>query len=464
MTDQGARQRHAELAPATLHASLEDPALTSMNFLNEIVGHHPDAVSFAPGRPFEEFFDVAALHTWLDLFCDHLRNDRGFTEQQVRTTLFQYGRTKGIVHELVARHLMVDEGIDVDPEHLVVTVGCQEAMFLVLRALRATERDVLLSVSPTYVGLTGAARLLDLPVLPVSPGGCGVDLVDLAAQVAAARDAGLRPRACYVMPDFANPSGGSLDLETRRRLLELAEREDLLLIEDNPYGLFHDGDGRLPTLKALDTACRVVYLGSFAKTALPGARVGYVVADQRVQGSAGTFADELSKIKSMITVNTSPVAQAIVGGRLLQHGGSLTRANIREREIYQGNLRHLLHGLKVRFGDLPQVQWNVPTGGFFIVLTLPFVIDDELLEYSARVHGVLWTPMQHFYGGSGGRRQMRLSFSSLDPRQIELGLDRLAALVADPMVRARSISSSTASSSTASDLAAVRTRLGTERS
>src|SRR5215831_14790394 len=115
------------------------------------------------------------------------------------------GRTKGIIGDLVARHLELDENITVDPESIVVTVGCQEAMFCVLRALRRDERDVVLAVDPTYVGLTGAALLADMPVWPVRSGPSGIDLDHLSAQVGRARAAGLRPRACYVIPDFANP-------------------------------------------------------------------------------------------------------------------------------------------------------------------------------------------------------------------------------------------------------------------
>ncbi|MGP3948722.1 aminotransferase-like domain-containing protein [Streptomyces sp. 7N604] len=424
----------ADLATADLHGSLEDPALTSMNFLNEVTGRYPDALSFAPGRPVEQFFDVESVHRHLRTFSNHLSDELGYSEEEVRRTLCQYGRTKGIVHRLVARHVSRDEGIEVDPESVVVTVGCQEAIFLVLRALRADERDVLLSVSPVYVGLTGAARLVDMPVLPVSSGAAGIDLDDLAAQIRGARQRGERPRACYVMPDFANPSGASMDVATRRALLEVAEREDILLLEDNPYGLFHGGEGTLPTLKALDISRRVVYLGSFAKTVLPGARVGYAVADQRVtdaQGELGLFADQLSKIKSMVTVNTSPIAQAVVGGALLENDYSLDLANTREQETYRRNLRQVVDGLEARFGDCLGVAWNSPAGGFFVCVTVPFTVDDDLLELSARRHGVLWTPMCHFYSGSGGTNELRLSVSSLTGEQIEEGLDRLAALFAE---------------------------------
>ncbi|MFD5871148.1 PLP-dependent aminotransferase family protein [Streptomyces sp. NPDC060322] len=428
----------ADLSTADLHGALEDPALSSMNLLNEIANRYPRAVPFSAGRPSEEFFELEDVHTYLRVFTDHLAHDCGLSPAEVRRRIYQYGRTKGIVHELVARNLAVDEGIETDPEAVLITVGCQEAMYLVLRALRAGPEDVLLAVAPTYVGLTGAARLVDMPVLPVSGGADGVDFDDLVAVVRRARRDGLRPRACYVMPDFANPSGLSLTYAVRRRLLDVAREEGLLLLEDNPYGLFHGGEERPPTLKALDEHRGVVYLGSFAKTALPGARVGYVVADQRVAdgvGRIGLLSDQLSKIKSMLTVNTSPLAQAVVGGKLLAHGCSLVAANVREREAYTRNLRQILDGLASRFPvNAPgraAVEWNAPAGGFFVVLTLPFPVDDALLEHSAREYGVLWTPMRHFYDGPGGEHQLRLAVSAVTPQQIDLGLDRLAALITE---------------------------------
>ncbi|WP_280683164.1 PLP-dependent aminotransferase family protein [Kitasatospora sp. MAA19] len=408
-----------------------------MNFLNEIAQRFPDAISLAAGRPFEGFFDPADVHRYFDVYREHLTTRLGGDEAAVRQTLLQYGRTKGIIHELIAEHLRVDEGITADPQALVVTVGCQEALYLTLRALRRTDRDVLLAVTPSYVGAHGAARLADMRVLPVRESAEGIDLTDLSAQVARARAAGLNPRACYVIPDFANPSGLRLSLEARRRLLEIAAEEDLLILEDNPYGLFGDPGGP-PTVKALDTTARVVYLGSFAKTGLPGARVGYVLADQRVAGTDGTLADQLAKIKSMLTVNTSPIAQAVIGGKLLAHQGSLRAANVRETAHYRANLAHVLSGLERRFGRAAGtspdgagghpsgVSWNVPAGGFFLLLTVPFPAGDELLEVSAEKFRVLWTPVHHFYADAQPRNVMRLSFSHLRPEEIEEGLNRLA--------------------------------------
>ncbi|MFK0248223.1 PLP-dependent aminotransferase family protein [Amycolatopsis azurea] len=410
----------------TLHGSLTDPAISSMNLLNELIDEYPVAISMAAGRPYEEFFDIRLIHTYLDAYCAHLRDDRKMDEAGVTRTLFQYGTTKGVIADLIARNLAEDEHIDTAPESVVVTVGAQEAMFLVLRTLRASERDVLLAPAPTYVGLTGAALLTDTPVWPVRSNENGIDPDDLVLQLKRADEQGKRVRACYVTPNFANPTGTSMDLPSRHRLLDVAEAHGILLLEDNAYGLF--GAERLPSLKSLDRSGSVVYIGSFAKSGMPGARVGFAVADQRM-ADGGLYADQLSKLKGMLTVNTSPIAQAVIAGKLLLNDFSLTKANEREIAIYQRNLHLTLGELKRRLGGCEGVSWNSPTGGFFVTVTVPFVVDDELLEISARDHGVLFTPMHHFYGGKGGFHQLRLSISLLTPDLIEEGVSRLAALI-----------------------------------
>nr|AGS49974.1 putative aminotransferase [uncultured bacterium esnapd26] len=414
------------LSMETLHGSLADPAISSMNLLNELIDEYPVAISMAAGRPYEEFFDVRLVHEYIDAYCDHLRHDRKLAEPEVTRTLFQYGTTKGVITDLIARNLAEDENIDAAPESVVVTVGAQEAMFLVLRTLRANEQDVLLAPAPTYVGLTGAALLTDTPVWPVRSTENGIDPQDLVLQLKHAEEQGKRVRACYVTPDCANPTGTSMDVPARRRLLEVAEAGGILLLEDNAYGIF--GSERLPTLKALDRSGTVVYVGSFAKTGMPGARVGYVVADQHVAGG-GLLADQLSKLKGMLTVNTSPIAQAVIAGKLLRNDVSLIKANAREIAIYQRNLQHTLGELSRRLGGCPGVSWNTPRGGFFVTVTVPFVVDDELLKDAARDHGVLFTPMHHFYGGKDGFHQLRLSISLLTPELIEEAVSRLAALI-----------------------------------
>ncbi|MFE1288256.1 PLP-dependent aminotransferase family protein [Streptomyces sp. NPDC058751] len=428
------------LSVTDLHASVEDPALTSMTLLNELAGRYPDAVSFSAGRPFEGFYDVDDLSRHLGTFRSYLQDEKGLAAEQVRRTFFQYGRTKGFIHELIARQLEIDEGVRVDPESIVVTTGCQEAMVLLLRTLVRDGRDVVLAATPNYVGFIGAARVAGAPLRDVREHDGGIDLEDLERQIRAARREGLRPRACYVVPDFANPSGASMSLADRIALLELARREEILVIEDNPYSLFRAGGSPLPTLKALDERRQVIHLGSFAKSAFAGARVGYVIADQPVTAAASReepvlLADHLARLKSMVTLNTSTVAQAVIGGYLLENGCSLKRATAREAGVYRRNLATMLESLRRVFAPSPgtgqDVTWNTPEGGMFVVLTLPFRADDAMLEYSASRFGVLWTPMEHFYGGTSGFHQARLSFSVLTPEQIALGVERLGRLVQD---------------------------------
>ncbi|MDX3583345.1 aminotransferase-like domain-containing protein [Streptomyces europaeiscabiei] len=424
----------ADLSLGDLHGSLSDPSLTSMNFLNEVSQRYPKAISFAAGRPYEGFFEVEDVHRYLDLYCAYLRRERGFAEAEVRRALFQYGRTKGIIHELVARNLQQDEGIEVSPEAIAVTTGCQEAMVMVLRALCSDERDVLMVMSPAYVGITGAARLVNMEVRHVAAGESGIDFEALRSAIREVHEGGQRPRALYVVPDHSNPTGQTLSIQDREHLLTASSDNEFLILEDNPYGLFHGEGERLPTIKSLDTERRVVYLGSFAKTGLPGARVGYVVADQEVVDEAGRtslLVDHLSKIKSMLTVNTSPIAQAVVAGRLLAADCSLVEANRRETAVYRENMRHTLDGLAEKFDSVPGVSWNHPQGGIFIVVGLPFVVDDAMLERSARYYNVIWTPMSHFGTDDRSSRRIRLSVSLLDAAEIDLGLERLVSFVKD---------------------------------
>ena len=175
-------------------------------------------------------------------------------------------------------------------------------------------------------------------------------------------------------------------------------------------------------------------VASFAKSVFPGARVGFLVADQTVVDADGRrtlLAEELSTVKSMLTVNTSPIAQAVIGGFLVSCGCSLRAANQEKIGFYRRNLRVLLSSLDREFGGIPEVTWNTPDGGFFAVLDTPVVADAALLELSAREYGVLWTPMSMFYLGTGGERQLRLSASYLQPDEIEEGVRRIARLLAE---------------------------------
>ncbi|WP_372458443.1 aminotransferase-like domain-containing protein [Streptomyces sichuanensis] len=411
-----------------------------MNFLNEITSRFPDAVSFAPGRPYEGLFDTEEIFGHVRRYLDQLTAD-GASADTVRTAMYQYGPTAGIIRELIAESLRVDEGVDVPPESIVVTVGAQEGMLLTLRALFAGPRDVLLVASPCYVGITGAARLLDLRIRTVEERDAGIDPTDLEAAVRAEKAAGRRPRAFYLVPDHANPSGSTISRQARADLLEVAARHDLLIIEDSPYRVVSPGTQQ-PTLKSLDRGRRVVHIGSYSKSVFPSARIGFVVADQQVLDASGAhslLADELAKIKSMVTVNTPALSQAAVAGALLAADGRLSDVNSAAAEHYGEALRVTLEQLERHFPeDLRRtagISWNEPRGGFFLSVEVPFVADNAALLRSAQGHGVIWTPMSYFHPDGGGERAMRLSFSYLSHKEIEEGIARLADFVREETAR-----------------------------
>lgn len=417
-----------------LHGSLEDPVLGSIGFLNEVMGRYPDAISFAPGAPHPGLLDGLDPQRCVERFLEHLVRERGLKPADARRVLYEYGPSRGLVNDLVADALRRDHGIDVPPGALVITVGAQEGMLLTLRALFGSPADRLAVASPCFVGITGAARVLDIDVIGVEETAAGLDLDALAEACAAARRAGGRIRACYVAPDFANPGGSRMAPEHRRRLLALAEREDFLVLEDNAYGFTAAPEDTLPPLKATDPGRRVVHIGTFAKVGFPGARVGYVVADQEVaapDGGRTLLADALAAVKTMVTVNTSPLTQAVVGGMLLEHGGSLRELGRRKAELYRRNLRLLTDALDRHLppGTADGIRIGRPEGGFFVLMRLPVRVDAALLELSAAGYGVLWTPMAPFHLTDAGADQLRLSCSYLDPEEIETGVRRLAAFL-----------------------------------
>ena len=419
-------------------AALGDESLDVMNFLNEVVLRYPQAVSFAPGRPAEEHFDVEGSLGKAAIWVDHHARETGKARGAVFADLGQYGKTNGIIKDLIARQLAADEGIAADPAAIVVTSGAQEAMAILLMGLFEAG-DVLLASDPTYIGITGLARILGVPLHPVPSGPEGLEAGAVAAALREVRASGLRPRALYDVPDFNNPLGTTMPVAARRELLDLCRREGVVLVEDNPYGAFAYDGPTSPTLKSLDRHATVLYMGSVSKTLFPGLRMGYLVADQEVElgdGRRVLLAEELSKVKSLTTVNTPQLLQAIVGGILLEEGCSLSRLMAEKLPTYRARRDAMLAALDERFGRNPAlagaVSWNRPAGGFFLTLTLPFAFGAEELDACARDFGAIVCPMSFFevLPGRGGReREIRLAFSYVSEAKIAEGIARLARFV-----------------------------------
>jgi len=421
-----------------LPETLQAPCLDVMNFLNEITLQYPSAISFAPGRPTERFFDVRGALDALAHYTQHLAAQTQQDGEAVLNQLGQYQKTNGVINDLVCQLLERDEQIHTSAGAIVMTDGCQEGMMLLLTGLFQAGRDVLVVIDPTYTGITGIASVLGIEMHAVPSELDHIDLDILAASLRDIRQQGKRPRALYVTPDFNNPLGSSLSLEERKRLLDLAYTHEMLLFEDNTYGMFAYENESLPTLKALDTRGNVVYLGTFSKLLFPGLRLGFLVADQQVvttDDSVRLLAQELSKVKSFTTVSTSALPQAMVGGMLLQHASSL-RPLIQEKvAFYRANRDTMLTSLEEEFSSDPLladlVSWNRPGGGFFLTVNLPFVFTNEMLSVCAQKYGVICCPMSFFSLLGRCENQVRLSFSYATPTEIRQGIHQFWKFVHD---------------------------------
>jgi (S)-3,5-dihydroxyphenylglycine transaminase len=430
--------RELQLYAEELHHSLTDPALGGVTLLNEIAARYPAAISFAPGWPPDEDYRGADVERYLRSFTEHVCGRGPDSEGASGRLLFQYGPTAGIVRDLVCRWLAEEQNIAVDPAAVVMTVGCQEALAITVRTLFAEKDDVLLVQTPSYFGILGVARILDIDLVPVPEGPNGLTAEAVRQAIVQLRQVGRRARALYVIPSYANPSGHSMDVAGREALLDLAYELGLVLIEDNAYGSFARTGPQLPTLKSMDRTHVVVHVGSFSKIAAPGLRVGFIIADQRITGtvpgdSPAMLAGEMAKIKSVLSVNTSPICQAILGGMLIEARFRLTEYYQARTSAAADRLTAMLDALNRLLGPLrtqfPQLSWSHPDGGFFVQLDVPFIADLAALTDSAQNFGVLWCPMSLFRPDGGGIRQIRLASSHVSGDDVERGITRLARFV-----------------------------------
>jgi (S)-3,5-dihydroxyphenylglycine transaminase len=413
---------------------MREPTLDSMNFLNEVVERYPKAISFAPGRPASELFGVARS---LDLLRKHApailgRGDIG--SEAGLDEIAQYGRTNGIVHRHVARQLLQDEGLELDPDRLVITNGCQEAMLLLLLTLFTPGRDVLLSTEPVYLGITAAARLLGIEVDPVRLRPHGPDLEELSAAMERLRREGKVARALYTIPDFDNPSGYTTSLARRQRLCALARRNNLLLFEDMPYRMLRYERAPLPLLKAIDPE-QVVLLGSYSKTVFPGLRIGFLSGDVKVSlaGRVVPLSEAVAKAKSLTSVNTSPLMQATLAAILIENGHSLASHAAMLSAHYREKRDALLAAMERYFSQ--DVRWNRPEGGFFVTVRVPFEFTMSLAEECAASADVIVAPMSLFAFATPYHHAIRLSFSAVALDDIDEGIARLATFVRERQAR-----------------------------
>ena len=236
-----------------------------------------------------------------------------------------------------------------------------------------------------------------------------------------------------MIPDFDNPTATVIPAREREAVLAVAAEFQIIVLEDNPYGMFCFEGDRQPSMASLDRYGVVVHLGTYSKTLCPAVRVGYAALPETLFGdesASRALAADLSERKSYLTVNTSQLNQALVGGILLAEGCTLARLIRPSLDFYRRNREVLLESLAAAFGGGRQeVTWNRPLGGFFLSLQLPFGFGEtEMLECAAE-HDVVVMPMSFFALDGSCQDRVRLAFSNVTPEAITTGVERFARYV-----------------------------------
>ncbi len=375
---------------------------TSASAIREIlkITEDPHVISFAGGLPAAELFPL-----------DEVREatDRVLREQG--SAALQYSTTEG--YRPLREWIAARDGIASD--NVQIVTGSQQGLDLLARVL-IDEGDVVVVETPTYLGALQAFTAFGPRYVQVPTDEHGID-VDALDVILAEHPAKL----LYTVPNFQNPTGRTMSLERRRRLVEVTARHGVLVIEDDPYGEIRFSGETLPSLYslALDQAdgdpdrCNVVYAGSFSKTLAPGLRDGWLQAPETVMR-------KVIEAKQAADLHTPTLNQMIIADLV---DDVLPRQIVRIRSVYGERAAHMVGAIERL---LPaDVRHTTPEGGMFLWLTLPDHIDTTAMLPEAVARHVAYVPGPPFYALGGGAHTMRLSFSSADASRIDLGLAAL---------------------------------------
>ena len=331
----------------------------------------------------------------------------------------QYGPTEGqdAVKACIV-DVMSGEGMDgIDPDDIIVTTGGQQVIDLVCKTL-LDPGDVVVAEAPTYPGAVPAFCAYEADVVQIEMDSDGMRIDELEETLDRLEREGRRPKFIYTIPNFQNPAGVTMSLPRRKRLVEVAAERELLVLEDNPYGLLRYEDEPLPTLLSLDGGEFVIYLGTFSKILSAGLRLGWTVAPRPVL-------EKMNLGKQGSDLCTSSMTQCFVAAYFEQadwrdYVGSLIDIYRRRRDL-------MMESLAEHFP--PESTWTRPTGGLFVWATLPDYIDTTDLLARALQENVAFVPGRAAYLDGRGGSSMRLNFSGVGDDDIVEGIRRIGEVV-----------------------------------
>lgn len=361
-----------------------------------------DAIAFTVARPPEDFFPI-----------EEFRRSANDALRREGRRILSLGSTDG--YEPLRRQLIdwfQSEGQNVRPEQLLITDGCQQAIDLICKAFLRPGDSVALE-NPAYPGAiaifsSARARMLAVPV-ETDAHGNGITGMSISSLETVLMQN--RVKFIFVTPDYQNPTGTAMPLPERRRLLELAVRFQVPVIEDSIYARVHLRGAAIPSLKSLDTSGNVIQIDSFSKIAFPGLRVGWCIG-------AESAIERLRSVKQSTDLHTDQLSQATLAEFMRR--GYLTRHLARMKKVYRSRLQAMEEALEKHMPS--SVTWTHPNGGMSLWVTLPPGFDAGELLIHARELGIYFLQGRLFYFQQPRPNTLRLGFANLDEKRIAHGI------------------------------------------
>ncbi|MGK4238705.1 PLP-dependent aminotransferase family protein [Limosilactobacillus reuteri] len=362
----------------------------------------PKIISFAGGLPAPELFPVKEMKAAVDkVFEEHGQK------------AMQYGAAKGVtaLREVIQQHVKEKEDVDSELDNVLVTTGSEQALDLVGKAF-VDPGDTVLVEQPTYLCALDVFRSYgaNFASVEMDEDGMKMDALEEALK------ANPNTKLIYTVPNFQNPTGRTMTEERRKQLAELAEKYDVYVLEDNPYGEIRFAGQHVPAVKSFDKSGHVLYMSTFSKTLAPGFRLGWLVADEDV-------VNKLTVLKQSADLHTDNLAQFAVAQFFADND---VDAHVKEISALYGKRKDLmLEGIKKYFPE--GVKYTDPEGGMFLWVEVPGVDDTVELFKECLEHDVAFVPGDPFFAGEVQPGAFRLNYSNMKEDQIEVGLKRLGA-------------------------------------
>ena len=368
------------------------------------LANKPEVLSFAGGMPAPELFPVDKIKAATNAVLD----------EQGKVAL-QYSSTEGFprLREQIAERMEAKNGIKTSAANILITEGSQQGLDYSARVF-LNKGDVVLLESPSYLGAINAFKACEPTFIEIPTDDNGMIMEELEKVLATTENV----KMIYVIPDFQNPSGRTWPLERRQKFMEIINKYEIPVVEDNPYGELRYENENMPALKSLDTKGLVVFLGTFSKILAPGYRLGWVCADNEILKKYNFMAQAAA-------LQASSEAQLVVSKfidmfDLDEHVSTI-------RECYKHRRDVMLETMEKEFP--PEAKFTHPDGGLFTWIELPEYIDTKEMAKQCLERNVAYVPGEGFFPNGGHDNCIRLNYSCMPDEKIVKGMTILGEVI-----------------------------------